>query len=149
MLGQRRQSYANAPDYLEYVRRLLEDRYGNRGPYELGLRIDTSLDLHMQHIAEQAVRNGLKALDRRRGYRGALRRLSEARPQSFLEQQERTLPKGGLAVGASVEALVARSSADQLRLRIGAAEAELPACGALVGARLDDRELSSRRRRVW
>jgi penicillin-binding protein 1A len=30
-------------------------------------------------------------------------------------------------VGASVEALVVRSSADQLRLRIGAAEAELPA----------------------
>src|SRR4029077_13099466 len=41
----------------------------------------------------------------------------------------RTLPKGGLAVGASVEALVARSSADQLRLRIGAAEAEMPAAG--------------------
>ncbi len=129
VLGQGRRSYANAPDYLEYVRRLLEDRYGNRGPYELGLRIDTSLDMRMQHIAEQAVRNGLKALDRRRGYRGALRRLSQGEAQPFLEQQERTLPKGGLAVGASVEALVARSSADQLRLRIGAAEAEMPAAG--------------------
>jgi penicillin-binding protein 1A len=129
VLGQGRQSYANAPDYLEYVRRLLEDRYGNRGPYELGLRIDTSLDMRMQHIAEQAVRSGLKALDRRRGYRGALRRLSESEARPFLEQQERTLPKGGPVVGASVEALVIRSSADQLRLRIGTAEAEMPAAG--------------------
>ncbi len=129
VLGQRRQSYANAPDYLEYVRRLLEDRYGNRGPYELGLRIDTSLDLHMQRIAERAVRTGLKALDRRRGYRGPLRRLSERDAASFLEQQQRTLPKGGPAGGASVEALVVRAAADHLRLRIGAAEAVLPSSG--------------------
>jgi penicillin-binding protein 1A len=127
VMGQRRQAYANAPEFLEYVRRLLEDRYGNRGPYELGLRIETSLDLRMQQTAERAVRSGLKALDRRRGYRGALRRLSERDAQTFLDQQERTLPKGGPPVGASVEALVVRTSADHLRLRIGGSEAVLPA----------------------
>jgi penicillin-binding protein 1A len=129
VVGQRRQTYANAPDFLEYVRRLLEDRYGNRGPYELGLRVETSLDLRMQHTAEQAVRSGLKALDRRRGYRGALQRLSEGDARTFLDQQERTLPKGGPPVGASVEALVVHTSADHLRLRIGRWQAVLPASG--------------------
>jgi penicillin-binding protein 1A len=129
VVGQRRQAYANAPDFVEYVRRSLEDRYGNRGPYELGLRIDTSLDLRLQQIAEHAVRSGLKALDRRRGYRGALRRLSQEAAQPFLDQQDRTLPKGGPAVGASVEALVVRTFPDHLSLRIGASEAVMPASG--------------------
>ena len=46
----------------------------------------------------KSVRDGLKALDRRRGYRGPLRRLSEAEAQPFLDQQEgrcrRTAPAG-------------------------------------------------------
>lgn len=129
VVGQRRQAYSRAPDYLEYVRRQLEDRYGNRAPYELGLRIDTSLDLRMQQIAEQAMQNGLKALDRRRGYRGPLRSMSEGEAQPFLDQQERVAPKGGYAPGASIEALVVRPAADHMLLRIGGSEAVLPADG--------------------
>jgi len=129
VIGQRRQSYPNAPDYLEYVRRTLEDRYGNRAPYELGLRIDTALDLRMQHIAEMAVRNGLKALDHRRGYRGPTRRLNEAEAQPFLDQQERSTPRDGYRPGTSVEALVVRTTADRALLRIGGSEAVLPASG--------------------
>ncbi len=129
VLAQRRQTYPHAPDYVEYVRRLLEDRYGNRAPYELGLRIDTALDLGMQQIAEKSVRDGLKALDRRRGYRGPARRLSEAEAQPFLDQQERTEPKDGYPAGATVEALVVRTTADHATLRIGGAEAVLPASG--------------------
>jgi penicillin-binding protein 1A len=129
VLGQRRQSYAYAPDYVEYVRRTLEERYGSRAPYELGLRIDTALDLSMQQIAEKAVRNGLKGLDRRRGYRGPVRRLSEAEAQPFLDQQERSVPKDGYRPGTSVEALVVRSSAERATLRVGGSEVVLPAAG--------------------
>jgi len=129
VLGQRKQSYANAPDYVEYVRRTLEDRYGSRAPYELGLRIDTGLDLGMQQIAEKAVRDGLKALDRRRGYRGPLRRLNEAEAQPFLDQQERSVPHDGYEPGTSVEALVVRATSERAILRIGGNEAVLPAAG--------------------
>ncbi len=148
VVGQRRQAYANAPDYLEYVRRWLEDRYGNRGPYELGLRIETSLDLRMQHAAEHAVRSGLKALDRRRGYRGALRRLSEADAQPFLDQQGRTLPKSGPAGrrerGGAGGSLV-RGPSTAANRWIGSAA---PRFGTFLGARLDACELSFRRRRT-
>jgi penicillin-binding protein 1A len=129
VVGQRRQSYPKAPDYVEYVRRQLEDRYGNRAPYELGLRIDTALDLRMQEIAEQAVRRGLKELDRRRGYRGPIRSLSPAEATPFLEQQQKATPKGGHRIGASVQALVVRPGAEQAVLRIGDSQALLPEAG--------------------
>ena len=127
--GEHRQSYGYAPDYVEYIRRQLEDRYGSRAPYELGLRIDTALDVGMQQIAERAVRRGLKALDRRRGYRGPLRSLSQAEAMPFLDQQQKAMPKGGFPPNKSTEALVVYAAADHLKLRIGAAEAVLPAAG--------------------
>ena len=128
-VGQRRPSYPHAPDYVEYVRRLLEDRYGSRAPYELGLRIDTALDLRLQQIAETSVRDGLKALDRRRGYRGPIRKLSETDAQPFLDQQEKAFAKDGPPVGTSIEALVIRSTGDHVTLRIGGSDAVLPAKG--------------------
>ncbi len=129
VIGQRRQSYPEAPDYLEYVRRQLEDRYGNRAPYELGLRIDTALDLRMQKIADDAVRSGLKELDRRRGYRGPIRTLSETEAQPFLDAPEKRMPTGGFPPVTSIEALVIRPAADHGKLRIAGAEGTLPRHG--------------------
>jgi penicillin-binding protein 1A len=129
VIGQRRQSYPKAPDYVEYVRRQLEDRYGNRAPYQLGLRIDTALDLHLQEIAERAVRKGLKELDQRRGYRGPIRSLSQAEARPLLDRQQKAGPRGGYPVGASVQALVVRPSAEQVALRIGDSQAVLPESG--------------------
>ncbi len=130
VLGQRREpGWAGSPDYVEYVRRQLEDRYGSRATYELGLRIDTALDLRMQSIAEKAVRDGLKALDKRRGYRGPIRTLSEAEALPFLAREQKAVGKNGFAVGSSFEALVARTAPEQALLRIGASEAVLPVSG--------------------
>ncbi|MBM3517002.1 MAG: penicillin-binding protein 1A [Alphaproteobacteria bacterium] len=68
-----------AADYFtEEVRRELLDRYGERGLYEGGLSVRTTLDTHLQAIAERALRRGLTAYDRRHGYRGALARLDLA-----------------------------------------------------------------------
>jgi len=78
-------------------RRELQERYGSRAAYELGMRIDTAIDLRMQAIAEKSVRDGLKALDRRRGYRGPVRSLGEAEAQPFLDKQEKAAGKNGFA----------------------------------------------------
>ncbi|MGH7896817.1 MAG: penicillin-binding protein 1A, partial [Candidatus Binatia bacterium] len=126
-VGEHRSSFVRAPDYVEYVRRFLDDRYGSRAPYELGLRVDTAVDPRMQLAAEKAVREGLKALDRRQGYRGPTRKLSENEAQPFLEHQEKTSPRGGFQPGMSVEALVVRPASDRVLLRIGGTEAILPA----------------------
>ncbi len=120
-------TYKQAPAYVEYVRRALEERYGNRAPYQLGLRIETALEPEMQATAERAVRGGLKALDHRRGYRGIVRKIGEDEAQPFLDEQEKAFAKAPLQAGWSVEALVLKSVTDRVTLRIGGNEAVLPA----------------------
>ena len=56
--------------YVEEVRRRLVLHYGEKAVLEGGLRIELALDPTLQAEAERAVRRGLEALDRRRGYRG-------------------------------------------------------------------------------
>ncbi len=110
--------YRQAPDYIEHVRRALEERYGNRVPYQLGLRIFTAVDLRLQAAAEQAVREGLEELDRRRGYRGPLRRLTGTEGESFLERQG----KAGASLHdgrGTAEALVMKAEKDHVVVRLG------------------------------
>lgn len=57
--------------FTEEVRRQVEARYGRDGLYKEGLRIYTTLDLTAQELAEKALNQGLRELDRRhRRYRG-------------------------------------------------------------------------------
>src|SRR5215468_10500547 len=52
--------------YLEYVQQLLEQEYGADIVYKGGLQVYTTLSPTMQLKAEQALRDGLKALETRR-----------------------------------------------------------------------------------
>jgi penicillin-binding protein 1A len=61
-----------APWFQEEVRRELEKRFGTDEVHEAGLRIQTTLDLSLQKIANQAVEDGLAAYERRRGWKGHL-----------------------------------------------------------------------------
>ncbi|MFQ6079559.1 MAG: transglycosylase domain-containing protein, partial [Thermodesulfobacteriota bacterium] len=45
--------------FIEYIRRILEERYGTRRLFQRGLRIHTTLDIEMQEVAEDALRDGL------------------------------------------------------------------------------------------
>src|SRR5215470_5067454 len=58
-----------APHFLEEVRKYLEREYGSQRIYQGGLRVYTTLDPQMQKVAADAVRKGLRTLDRRaRGF---------------------------------------------------------------------------------
>lgn len=59
-----------APYFAEEVRRELAEAYDETGLYEGGLAVRSSIDPHLQSIAQEALRNGLIAYDRRHGYRG-------------------------------------------------------------------------------
>lgn len=61
--------------YLEEVRRELVERFGERGLYEGGLSVRTTLNPKMQSIADQALRDGLIAYDRRHGWRGPIAKI--------------------------------------------------------------------------
>ncbi len=67
------QDYAAAAYFTEEIRRDLVRRLGNETILRGGLKIETTLDLDLQHAAVKAVRAGLSELDHRRGYRGPLR----------------------------------------------------------------------------
>jgi len=55
--------------FLEETRRYLESKYGDNLLYKGGLKVYTSLDTEMQKWAETALREGLRDLDKRQGWR--------------------------------------------------------------------------------
>ena len=61
-----------APNFVEEIRRYLENRYGTDQVHEGGLRVYTSLDMDLQRAANQAVLDGLAAYERREKWRGNL-----------------------------------------------------------------------------
>ncbi len=62
-----------APFFLETVRQMLVAELGEDAVLDQGLRVRTSLDLTKQLAAQDAVRVGLKEVDKRQGYRGPLK----------------------------------------------------------------------------
>ena len=58
-----------APYFLEEVRKELEARYGAKQLYENGLAVQTALDVRLQEAANRALDDGLRRIDRRRGFR--------------------------------------------------------------------------------
>ncbi len=65
----RREPPSIAPHFLEEVRKYLEKEYGSQRIYQGGLRVYTTLDPMMQRAAVQALRKGLRSMDRRaRGF---------------------------------------------------------------------------------
>jgi len=88
-----------APYFVEHVRRLLEQRYGASAPYQLGLDVHTTLDLAMQRAADQALRDGIAAVDERQGFRGAPRKISEHELRALLKEpigpNDPPLPEAG------------------------------------------------------
>lgn len=61
-----------APNFVEEIRRYLENKYGSDQVHEGGLRVYTSLDMDMQKAANRAVLDGLAAYERREKWRGNL-----------------------------------------------------------------------------
>lgn len=55
--------------FLEEVRKYIEDKFGDTLLYQGGLRVYTTLNSEMQKWAEDALREGLRRLDKRRGWR--------------------------------------------------------------------------------
>jgi|TARA_B100001540_G_scaffold70354_1_gene63396 penicillin-binding protein 1A len=61
-----------ANSYTEEVRRIIKDKYGFKKLYTQGLSIKSPLDIDYQIHAISALRSGIEAFDRRRGWRGSV-----------------------------------------------------------------------------
>ena len=80
-----------APFYLETLRQILVSQVGEEMVLDKGLRIYTGLDLAKQKVAQDEVRKGLKDLDKRQGFRGPIRNISQDEVQEYLDQQQKKL----------------------------------------------------------
>lgn len=75
--------------FAEEVRREVYGVYGEQSLYDGGLSIRTSLDLNLQKVAIQALRDGLEAYDSRHGWRGPVTEIDLADWQKNLDAVER------------------------------------------------------------
>ena len=58
--------------YVEDIRKDVIDKLGYDSVYKQGLNINTPINLNLQKIATQSLRDGLVSYDKRRGWRGAV-----------------------------------------------------------------------------
>jgi penicillin-binding protein 1A len=108
-----------APYFVEEVRKYLEKEYGSQRIYQGGLRVYTTLDPAMQVAANDAVTNGLRALDRRvRGFVPPTASLLDAKGNlpDPLELEDWTEP---VAAGQVMRGVVLASDRSAARIQIG------------------------------
>lgn len=108
----------DAPYFLEEVRKHLASEYGTEAVYQGGLSVYTTLDASMQEAAERAVKDGLRALDKRQGWRGPI----GARSEEELEQLESKAPSARihteLETGPIYEGVVLSVANDRLEVMV-------------------------------
>ncbi len=97
-------SWKVGPYFLEEVRKFLINRYGEDKTYCGGLRVYTTLDINHQKAAEEALKKGLIASTKRRGFRGPVMHLSPEDYSMFLDSQENATQK--LCGGKWIKVLV-------------------------------------------
>ncbi len=59
-----------APYVVDYVRKYIEKKYGTDLLYQGGFKVYTTIDYDLQRVAQASLRAGLRAVDKREGFRG-------------------------------------------------------------------------------
>jgi penicillin-binding protein 1A len=111
------QNNSVAPYFVEEVRKELESRYGAKRLYENGLSVQTGLDVKLQDAANRALDDGLRRIDRRRGFRKPKRNvIAEGHTVEGFKHPRWDRP---LAVNDVVPAVVSSADAASIQLRAG------------------------------
>ncbi len=92
--------------FLEQMRIYLEEKYGEDQLYKGGLKIYTTMNATMQSAAYEAVRSGLKAVDKRQGFRGATKYLKQDEIDGFCDRVEDGIDSEALKPGETYSGVV-------------------------------------------
>ncbi|MCD6188326.1 MAG: PBP1A family penicillin-binding protein [Desulfuromusa sp.] len=109
----------------EQVRRYLEEQFGEDLLYTGGLEVETSINLPMQKFAQQAVKENLRAHDKRRGYRGSQQVLDETAQAEFLLKQQELFTTEPLTADSYTQAIVVGQEGDQILCKIGSSNGSI------------------------
>jgi len=109
------------PFYTEHIRRYIEKKYGSEALYNDGLKIYTAVNIEMQKTARKEIETGLRALDKRQGYRDPLKHLSEEEIEAFSIELRKKLEENPVEEGKIVNGVVieVNDSNDTAIVRIG------------------------------
>jgi penicillin-binding protein 1A len=113
-----------APFFVEEVRKHLERQYGAKVLYENGLSVTTTLDPRLQELANRSLEHGLRAYDKRHGWRRPTRNVLAE--NHTIEGFKDDRWNRSIAVGDVVPAVVVTApKTGGARLRIGSYHADL------------------------
>ncbi len=111
------QNNSIAPYFVEEVRKGLEGRYGAKRLYENGLSVQTGLDVKLQEAANRALEDGLRRIDKRRGFRKPKRNVvAEGHTIDGFRHARWDRP---MAVNDIVPAVVTNADGATIQLRAG------------------------------
>jgi penicillin-binding protein 1A len=96
--------FTKAPYFTEFIRQQIEKKYGKEKVYLEGVRIYTTLDLSLQTIAQKEVEAGLRALDKRQGFRGPIQTLAPKEVKELVNRKKG--PLNPLSQNAIYEGLI-------------------------------------------
>jgi len=114
--------------FAEDTRKYLESKYGDNLLYKGGLKVYTTLDKEIQQMAVESLQQGLRDVDKRRGWRSKNKLTNLI--DSHQDPQTADLPSWEAAViapGQIVEGVVTAVSAKQAEVRIAAYRGEMKA----------------------
>ncbi len=112
-------SWTRGAYYLEEVRQRLIAKFGEEKVYTAGLQVYTGLDFKHQESAEKALRNGLRASSKRRGWQGPVEHLEPENFVKFLQPVSELEEDAELAIGQWQKVLVVRVEKDFATVRFG------------------------------
>ncbi len=116
--------------FMEEVRKTLEEKYGQEILYQGGLNVYTTLDVEMQRWAEESLKEGLRSLDKRRGWRKDTDRSNLLSQGVDIATYELPSWKGNSFVdGSIVDGVVIQREGTQARIRLGPYEGILAESG--------------------
>jgi penicillin-binding protein 1A len=124
-LNIQRWNYTVAPYFVEEVRQFLEKKYGPEAVDERGLRVYTTLNTNIQKLAQEALQQGLRDDDKRRGWRGPEKNILKT-PIKLANGEPATLEtytdsdwKAAFQLGDLLHGLVMQVSPDHALVRFG------------------------------
>lgn len=120
-----------ADNFTEETRKYLEAKYGDNLLYKGGLKVFTTLDGEAQKWAEDALREGLRVLDKRRGWRSREKHFNLT--ENNLNIKRYALPaweNARIEAGQIIEGVVMEVGKSKALVRIADYTGELPAAAA-------------------
>jgi len=112
--------------FLEEVRKRIENSYGDNSLYKNGLKVYTTVNMKMQAWAENALKKGLRAVDKRMGWKSGYKLrnlLSESK--DLLTTKLKSWKQDRIELGRIVKGIVLRINNKRAIIKIGEIKALL------------------------